>query len=486
MNPQGIFHSLFEPAIICNYNGEILVANSTFATLFDKTTKWFTRKKPPLDTIFPTQYKVLKKLINQNQKLKQDQLSDEICELINNNEFYFVAKCMVMGENFLILFQDFSNERRLQIAYKYQVEELKLLNEKILEINHITRAMTSTLGNKIRNPLAHAVLALEKLNHAIKQNQKEISVREIAVQLEEISSISKKLSLMNGETQLEMDKCNVVEFVTDTIRIFRRNHPQYRNSRFEIKIDNYFQHADFLCSKEKLQHCLFELFKNAFEENQWKNESYHFVLLRVKRPKNYSHHFEISVLNKGDKIPKHVEKKLFSPFFTTKEGHLGTGLSMVKNLLPQMGGSIQYEKETLDYTEFVITLPMINELPRKTNKDSNTFFITDSSSQMALFTFMMEENRLPYICFDDIKIALEKLTLKPSDLVIIEYELKSYSGLHLARHLLQKFNQCHIALLVDPSSLIEMIDNQKGGENFDILLKPLNINQIQKLFKKNK
>jgi hypothetical protein len=241
-----------------------------------------------------------------------------------------------------------------------------------------------------------------------------------------------------------------------------------------------------LCSKDKLQQCLFELFKNGFEENQDKNDSYHFILIRVKRPKNYSHHFEISVLNKGDKIPKHVEKKLFSPFFTTKEGHLGTGLSMVKNVLPQMGGAIQYEKETLDYTEFVITLPMINELPRKTNKDSNTFFITDSSSQMALFTFMMEENRLPYICFDDIKIALEKLTLKPSDLVIIEYELKSYSGLHLARHLLQKFDQCHIALLVDPLSLVEMIDNQKGGENFDILLKPLNINQIQKILKKNK
>jgi signal transduction histidine kinase/CheY-like chemotaxis protein len=486
MNPQGIFHSLFEPAIICNLAGEILVANNSFATLYNKTTKWFTRKKPALEMIFPNQHKTLKKLIYQNYKLKDEQATEEIFDLFNENEFYFVAKCTSMGENFLILFQDFSNERRLQTAYKFQVEELKSLNDKILEINHISRAMTSTLGNKIRVPLSRAVLALEKLNTAIKENKTGISVRDVAIQLEEISTISRKLSLMNGETQLEMEKCHVVEFMNDTVRAFRRIHPKYSDYRIELKIDNYFQHADFLTSKDKLQQCLFELFKNAYEENQDSNEANKFILIRVKRPKTYGHHFEVSVLNKGDKMAKHVEKKLFSPFFTTKEGHLGTGLSMVKNLLPQMGGSIHYEKDTLDYNEFVITLPMMNELPRKTSKESTTYFITDSSSQMTLFSLMMEENRLPYVCFDDIKMAIEKLNVKPTDLVVIEYKLKSYNGLHLARHLWQKFKHQPMAILVDAEELSQLLENQKQGESFDILLKPLYVNQIQKLLKKLK
>ena len=486
MNPQGLFHSLFEPALICNYNGEILVANTAFAGLCNKTTKWFTRKKPLLEVIFPGQYKALKRLIHQTQKLKDEQLSDEINDLINGSEFYFVAKCAGMGENYLIIFQDFSNERRLQVSYKHQVSELRKLNDRLMEVNHITRMVTSTLGKKIREPLSGAVLALEKLNLSIRENNKSVNLRDIAFHLEEIASISRKLSLMNGDTSLLMEKCNVVEFINEVIQNFKRLHLKKSTFRFELKIDSYFQHTDFLCSKEKLQQCLFEIFKNAIEENEGKNESYHFILIRLKKPKSHNHYFEISVLNKGERIPKDVEKKLFSPFFTTKDGHLGTGLSMVKNVLPQMGGNIHYEKDTLDYAEFIITLPMMNEIPSKSNKDSTIYFITDSNPQMALFTLMMEENRLPYVCFDDIKMALTKLDLKAADLLVIDYDLKTYNGLLLARHMMQKQDHLNIALLVDPASLPRLIEGQQKDENYHIFLKPLYVNQIEKFFKKKK
>jgi signal transduction histidine kinase/CheY-like chemotaxis protein len=484
MNPQGIFHSLFEPAIICNFNGEIQVANSSFATLFNKTTKWFTRKKPSLEAMFPNQHKALKKLIHHNQKKKDEQLSDEINDVIDGNEFYFVAKCVGMGENYLVIFQDFSIERRLQISYKDQVQELKELNDKLMEINHITRMVTSTLSQKIRTPLSGAVLALEKLNTSIKEQKTEINVRDIAFHLEEIASISRKLSLMNGESTLQFEKCNVVDFISETINNFKRLHLKNSTFRFELKIDSYFQHTDFLCSKEKLQQCFFELFKNAIEENQFKDESHHFILIRLKKPKSHSHHFEISILNKGERIPREIERKLFSPFFSTKHGHLGSGLSMIKNVLPQMGGAVHYQNDTLDYVEFIITLPMMNEVLRKAKNESTVYFITDSSPQMALFTFMMEENRLPFVCFDDIKMALSKLQLSPSDILIIDYDLKSYNGVHLARHMRQKVENLNIALLVDPVNLSKLLENQQKDEHYHVLLKPLYINHLQKLLKK--
>jgi PAS domain-containing protein len=57
MNNTALIDSAFEPAFICNLKGQILFANPSFATIYNKTTKWFERKKPELSLIFSDQHK---------------------------------------------------------------------------------------------------------------------------------------------------------------------------------------------------------------------------------------------------------------------------------------------------------------------------------------------------------------------------------------------------------------------------------------------
>jgi signal transduction histidine kinase len=54
---------------------------------------------------------------------------------------------------------------------------------------------------------------------------------------------------------------------------------------------------------------------------------------------------ELSVADNGSGIPQDVQTKIFDPFFTTKPPGTGTGLglSVIRRLVQDVGGSIQVE-----------------------------------------------------------------------------------------------------------------------------------------------
>jgi signal transduction histidine kinase len=61
----------------------------------------------------------------------------------------------------------------------------------------------------------------------------------------------------------------------------------------------------------------------------------------------------------GKGISETSVNKIFDPFFTTKEQGLGLGLSLVKNLIEENGGSIVLKSSGPTGTTFEITLPLV-------------------------------------------------------------------------------------------------------------------------------
>ena len=68
---------------------------------------------------------------------------------------------------------------------------------------------------------------------------------------------------------------------------------------------------------------------------------------------------KLTVADSGHGIPTDVLKKVFEPFFTTKEFGKGTGLGLtvVKGILEEHGGSIAVESQEGKGTTFTILLP---------------------------------------------------------------------------------------------------------------------------------
>lgn len=70
-------------------------------------------------------------------------------------------------------------------------------------------------------------------------------------------------------------------------------------------------------------------------------------------------HIEIFVMDSGEPPHPSIRKKLMLPFFTTKPGGTGIGLSISKLIMELHGGTLEFD-ETSPHTRFTLRLPKAN------------------------------------------------------------------------------------------------------------------------------
>ena len=77
---------------------------------------------------------------------------------------------------------------------------------------------------------------------------------------------------------------------------------------------------------------------------------------------NGRNYVEIVISDNGPGIPPEVQEKLFTPVETTKgESHSGLGLSIVKNLIDELDGSVSCRSSAKNGTRFEILIPRITD-----------------------------------------------------------------------------------------------------------------------------
>lgn len=65
----------------------------------------------------------------------------------------------------------------------------------------------------------------------------------------------------------------------------------------------------------------------------------------------------LSVEDSGSGIPREVANSVFDPFFSTRDGGVGLGLSIVARLVEACGGSIKLDRGFTSGARFLVTLP---------------------------------------------------------------------------------------------------------------------------------
>jgi signal transduction histidine kinase len=81
----------------------------------------------------------------------------------------------------------------------------------------------------------------------------------------------------------------------------------------------------------------------------------------------------LEVIDNGKGIPPEVEKRLFDPFFSTKETGTGLGLPIAARIVEKHGGMLQYQTRPGYGTTFGVVLPHeIGETDKSANHTANT------------------------------------------------------------------------------------------------------------------
>lgn len=108
-------------------------------------------------------------------------------------------------------------------------------------------------------------------------------------------------------------------------------------------------------SEDKLKQILINLLKNAVEAMGTNGRID--ISTRDHYFQNGREYVEISLKDNGPGIPAEILSSLFKPVASTKQGHSGLGLSIVKNLVDELAGSIACYSSPEFGTEFKILVP---------------------------------------------------------------------------------------------------------------------------------
>lgn len=139
-----------------------------------------------------------------------------------------------------------------------------------------------------------------------------------------------------------------IENLFGQIEEFFREQFKKNSIQFEMK---YIPKSTLKIDKSLIEQVLINLIQNSMQALQTK-ENKEIQLMQEQTGNG----FQIKVIDNGVGISNEIKEKIFIPFFTTKEGGSGIGLSLSKNIIHMHGGTIAIDSVPDVETKVILSL----------------------------------------------------------------------------------------------------------------------------------
>ncbi len=206
-------------------------------------------------------------------------------------------------------------------------------------------------SHEVGNPLN----SIKTLASVLRENIDKFSHEKVMEYLDNILSevgriefLLRMFKFFRSYEDLDVQLIDIRAFFKRFVRLVERD-LQTRNIKFQIDYHNNILYA--VGDERALQQVMLNILTNAMDAVSDIEDP--FIRVDVS---NFERNIEISVMDNGVGIKQEETDKLFLPFYTTKAKGIGMGLTIVKNLLTQMKGSIEI-KPLGKGTKVVVIIP---------------------------------------------------------------------------------------------------------------------------------
>ena len=211
------------------------------------------------------------------------------------------------------------------------------------------REMAKQVAHEIKNPLTPMKLSVQSFKQRF--NSKDPKIEEkiqdfsdtLVQQIDVLSSISTAFSHFAELPAQKNENIDIISTTKLALEIFNE-----KNILFESKIDSLKVKID----RTTLIRIITNLVKNSIQATD--NVSQAKIIIRIKKVRDKA---IIEIEDNGIGISRKNRDKIFEPKFTTKSKGMGLGLSIIKNLVTNYNGEIDF-KSTKGKTIFKIELPI--------------------------------------------------------------------------------------------------------------------------------
>lgn len=239
--------------------------------------------------------------------------------------------------------------------YNKTVKELENSVEMLMEMERESawRIMAQQIAHEINNPLTPIRLTIQKLQLVKKTKPEQFDkifakdANIIIEQIDNLRRIVKSFSDFSKKEKIEYERINIVEKIESITILFRKN-----EKNVKIIYDTPKEDIFIISNADRITQALNNLIKNAIQAIPDSKQGY--INIYLNKSEEY---LAIFVKDNGIGISKRNQKNLFQPKFTTKKSGMGLGLSITKNIIESIGGTISFESNSKG-TIFKITLPL--------------------------------------------------------------------------------------------------------------------------------
>ena len=221
------------------------------------------------------------------------------------------------------------------------------------------RGVARQVAHEIKNSLTPMRLSVQLLQRNIDNGkatpeQIQRTTNTLIEQIDALSDIASSFSRYAKLPENRPQPLDLAELVGNVVNLY----DNAENIEFSYEHD---PAADYTFNGDKtnLNSAIGNLVKNAVQAIGSKPDGKITVSL-----KSVENQFIISIKDNGKGIKDEDKDRIFLPNFTTKSAGSGVGLSLTYNIVQAAGGTISFESQMGEGTEFIIVLPK--------NKDSNT------------------------------------------------------------------------------------------------------------------
>jgi len=337
------FNGIREGIVLLNPDFQILRANETFGKLVGLS---------PKELIGRNAYELLPSLSEIHSKVDRDHVprSKELQWRFKDRTFriihYPIRGEAGLLEKVIVIFEDITEELALQDRL-LQTHALASLGK-----------MASALAHELNNPLAailgySSLLQLESVPDKVKE-----ALKEIELHARRASNIVKAIADFAEQKPAPKFKINVNQLLEETIAFHLS---ELKASKVEV-----FKEFDPTLSETggdpyQLQKAFEQIIINAEQALESKGGGK--LLIRTSEEQKPEPMIKVEFINDGPPIPEEILPYIFQPFFTTKEGKEGLGLSLAYGIIARHGGSIWAENLPEGGVRFQIELPVVTPEP---------------------------------------------------------------------------------------------------------------------------
>ena len=247
---------------------------------------------------------------------------------------------------------DFGGKVDYVVSSGLDITDLKSMQEQLRKTERIAElgTLASGMAHEIGTPMNVILGRAEYLLQRTADEGMKKGLATIVTQIERITKVMNQLLVFARRKQPDRQVVDLAEIVEDSLEMFQERMTHNRITVEKVIEGNL---PSIYADRDQLVQVLINLVTNSLHAMPEGGR------LRLSLDRENSHVL-LGLSDTGHGMPEEVRSKIFEPFFTTKDFGKGTGLGLtvVKGIIEEHGGTIAVESVVDKGTTFWIRLPL--------------------------------------------------------------------------------------------------------------------------------